>query len=92
MEENYEELVVNLVVKINNKVEEVMLKDGIALKDEIAAAIIEDLKDNSILRSLVSKHLMLGLLSLILSSKSSRKWKFLRCWKIERMKSWRRLG
>ena len=60
-------------------------------KDETAAAGTEDLKEYSILRGLLRTHSMVRLLSSILSSKSSSKWKRSR-WKIKRTKSWRRLG
>ena len=74
------------MVVMDKKVEEIMLK-----KDETAVAVTEGLKKSSVLRSLSRKHLMLSLLSSIMLSKSTRKWKRLR-WKIGRMKSWRRLG
>ena len=52
-------------------------------KDVTAADVTEKSEENSVLRSLLRKHLMMRLSSLILSLWSSRKWKSL-WWKIKK--------
>ena len=75
-------IVVNLVIELNKKVEEVTLK-----KDETVAAATEDLKDNA--KEVKSRKYSRLSSSIIL--KSPRKWKRSR-WKIRGTESWRRLG